>query len=630
MPPAQLDIHTSDSHMLPNLPLVHQFDLFTSGWACRLGFLCTLLAQNGSSLFPQFIDMKNLIFFFACYAIALAALGQTYNWSVATGGPTFEYATATTADAAGNYYMTGGFEDSLDIDPSAGSTMLFSTNDLYMTDIFLAKYDGAGALLWGFSLGGSKSDEGSEVVTDAAGNVYLCGEFSGTVDFDPGVGVTNLSSSFYGGQMFVAKYSPSGNLIWARHIASITFGDNGATQVALDGSGNVYMQGYFQGTIDLDPGTAVVSAGNAGGGICIVKLDAAGNYVWGLTAGNGILPNGMDVDANGNVVVCGEMFYASDMDPSVGVANHQPAGLSDIYIAKYSSAGAYLWSHNMGSANTDNVDTELGREVHFLPNGDVALFGQFRGTFDADPGATTLNKTSAGGSDVFITRFDANGGHLWTQTYGNSTDEWAVAMDADAAGNLYLACTMFGTYDLDPGAGMINFSNMDASPTILTIAGSGAYLGHYRTLRESGIYRLLTDLCITPSGGLLLAGRFDYEVNCDSALAPIHKHICVGGTDLILAYYGPTVVTVRQSFDQPGLNISPNPVSTLSSTLHVRCDQPLLRLQLVSLKGEVMRAWDGENQLMIDLPLEAGIAAGMYLLQVETATGATVQRVLLQ
>jgi hypothetical protein len=575
--------------------------------------------------------MKNLIFFLGCCTIALAANAQTYDWSIAPGGPGYDFALATTADAAGNHYMTGTFDDSLDIDPGTGSTMLMTTNDPYLNDIFLAKYDGTGALLWGFNIGGNKNDEGLDVVTDAAGNVYLSGEFSGTVDFDPGAGVTNLSSTFSGGQMFVAKYSPSGTLIWARHIASITFGDNAATHVALDAMGNVYLQGYFQGTIDLDPGAAVVSVSDGGGtSICIVKLDAAGNYVWGMGAGNGTLPNSMDVDANGNVIVCGEMFYASDMDPSAGTASHQPAGISDIYIAKYSNTGAHLWSHNMGSPNTDNVDTELGRDVHFLPNGDVALFGQFKGTFDADPGVPTLNKTSAGGSDVFITRFDGNGAHAWTQTYGNSTDEWALAMDIDAAGNLYLACTMFGTYDLDPGAGMINFSNMDASPTILTTTGSGTYLGHYRTLRESGAYRALSDVCITPGGGLLVAGRFDYEVNCDSTLAPAHKHVCMGGTDLILAHYGPTLVSVSQSFDQPSLSISPNPVSPLSSTLHVRCDHPLLRLQLVSLKGEVLGAWDGENQLLIDLPLEAGIAAGMYLLQVETANGATVQRVLLQ
>lgn len=575
--------------------------------------------------------MKYFSILLACCALFGAVQAQTFGWSIAPGGPKNDFALATTADGAGNYLITGKFEDSLDLDPSSGTTLLLTTNDPYLSDIFLAKYDGTGGLLWGFGIGSNKNDEGLGVSTDAAGNVYLAGEFSGTVDFDPGTGTSILSSSVSGGQMFVAKYSPNGALVWVRHIASTSFGDNAATHVALDGSGNVYMQGYFQGTIDLDPGPAVVPANDGGGtSICIVKLDPAGNYVWGFAAGNSTLPKGMDVAANGDVVVCGEVFANSDMDPGPGTASLTVHGLSDIYIAKYSSTGSHQWSYAMGSSNSDNVDTEEGRSVRFLPNGDVALWGQFRDTYDSDPGTAVRYLMSQGGSDLTLSRFSSSGALVWSQSYGNNTDDWALAMDVDAAGNLYLAAKMFGTYDLDPGTGTIWYSNMDASPTLLTTTGSGTYLGYYRTLRASGAYRYLSDICMAPGGDLLVTGRFDYQVNCDSTLAPQHLHTCQGATDVILAHYGPTVVSVTPSLTEPGIAIGPNPAPRGASMLHVQSNEPLHRLQLVSLQGAVIAVWQAAGELRMDLPLSGDISSGMYLLQVETATGMTAKRVMVR
>src|SRR5438552_2041239 len=97
-------------------------------------------------------------------------------------------------------------------------------------------------------LGGPGDDQGTAIAVDAAGNVYATGGFSGTVDFDPGPGVFNLTSAG-GYDAFVSKLDGAGNFVWARALGSSTDDGNG---IAVDGAGNVYTTGAFQGTADFD------------------------------------------------------------------------------------------------------------------------------------------------------------------------------------------------------------------------------------------------------------------------------------------------------------------------------------------------------------------------------------------
>src|SRR5262245_15445687 len=104
---------------------------------------------------------------------------------------------------------------------------------------------------WGFQTGSTLADWASAVDTDPGGNVYLTGCFQGTVDFDPGAGTTNLTSA--GGlDVFVAKYSPAGNFLWARSVGGAAL--DSAQDIAIDGAGNVLVVGSFNGTVDFDPG----------------------------------------------------------------------------------------------------------------------------------------------------------------------------------------------------------------------------------------------------------------------------------------------------------------------------------------------------------------------------------------
>ncbi|MGZ6554756.1 MAG: hypothetical protein ACXVDV_19355, partial [Bacteroidia bacterium] len=120
---------------------------------------------------------------------------------------------------------------------------------------------------------------GNSVTTDAAGNAYTTGGFSGTVDFDPGPGTFNISTGFLIDNVFITKLNASGNLVWAKNIEGSLVA--AGVSIALDGSGNVYVLGHFNGTYDFDPGPGTDSLTSTGSNdIFILKLDPSGNFVF--------------------------------------------------------------------------------------------------------------------------------------------------------------------------------------------------------------------------------------------------------------------------------------------------------------------------------------------------------------
>ena len=155
-------------------------------------------------------------------------------------------------DSAGNSYVTGFFSGTTTFGPGeVNETTLTAGGGL---TIFVASYDPGGALVWAKRAGGTGLDEGQGIATDGAGNSYATGRFSGTATF--GAGETNETTLTSAGDfdIFVARYDPSGALVWAKRAG----GGAGALGwgVATDAAGNIYVTGGFSGTATFGAGEA--------------------------------------------------------------------------------------------------------------------------------------------------------------------------------------------------------------------------------------------------------------------------------------------------------------------------------------------------------------------------------------
>ncbi|PKP22994.1 MAG: hypothetical protein CVU05_01455 [Bacteroidetes bacterium HGW-Bacteroidetes-21] len=185
----------------------------------------------------------------------------SFAWAKQFSGSSTTVGNAITVDLSGNVYTTGYFQYNIDFDPGAATYELTSAGS---ADIYLVKLDNNGDFVWAnrFGSGGFSAQQGGyTVTTDQFGFVYLGGVFNWSVDFDPSSNPAYITS--VGNDIFIAKYDASGNYIWAKAMGSTGENDY-CLSVNVDLAGNVYAAGYFQYTVDFDPGYQVHNITSAG------------------------------------------------------------------------------------------------------------------------------------------------------------------------------------------------------------------------------------------------------------------------------------------------------------------------------------------------------------------------------
>jgi uncharacterized protein (DUF2249 family) len=372
-------------------------------------------------------------------------------------------------DAAGNRYVSGSFSGAADFDPGPGTQTVISAGS---TDIYIAKYDASGNYLWIKRIGSTASETINAMSVDAAGNVYLTGNFSGTVDFNPGPGTQNLIA-VGNGDIFFAKYDASGNYAWAKSIGGTNL--DAGTAITLDGAGNIYVAGQFSATVDFDPGAGTQNLSSSGNGdIFLAKYNAAGDYLLAIKMGgtNSESPEEITVDASGNSYIAGFFNGTVDFDPGAGILNLVSAGGSDVFIAKYDPAGAYVWARKIGGTASESLGG-MGIDI----SGNMYITGMFGGTVDFDPGVSTQNLISTGSSDIYLAKYNPGGDYIWANRIGGTSGENANAMIVEPTGDCYMTGNFALTVDFDPGAGTQNLTSVGTSADI--------FLAKYNT---SGTY----------------------------------------------------------------------------------------------------------------------------------------------
>lgn len=271
---------------------------------------------------------------------------------------------------------------------------------------------------WAKKMGGASYDRGQNLAVDQNGNVYSTGNFSATVDFDPGAGMYNLTSA---GQAdaFISKLDANGNLVWAKRIGGTS--DNSGMGIVPDADGNLYFVGNFTGTVDFDPNTGTYNLTSAGSyDISVSKMDANGNLIWAKAVGGIEMDqvNALALDAAGEVYMTGSFSDIVDFDPGTGVSNLTSASARDIFVTKFNSDGDFIWAKSMPGTS---LLGDGGNAIAADENGNIYTIGGFDGTVDFDPGVGVYNLSSAGSNDdIFISKLDTNGNFVWAKRLGGT------------------------------------------------------------------------------------------------------------------------------------------------------------------------------------------------------------------
>ena len=361
------------------------------------------------------------------YDIFLAKYDNSGNalWARRAGGDKLDYSYAVAVDASGNAYITGSFSST----KATFGTINLTNVNAGSGDIFLAKYNSAGTVLWAKRAGGTDFDDSDSIAVDAAGNVYITGGFSSATATFGNVTLTNFGPGTE--DVFVAKYDSSGNVLWAKRAGGDDF--ESGLGIAVDAASNVYITGYYYSTNMTFGSLPLPNSAPGFDDIFVTKYDPSGNVLWTRRGGGDGYDRslGIALDAVANVYVTGNFQSTNATFGTVSFSNAGP-GFDDLFVMKYDTSGNFLWAKRAGGTGTDIAENIV---VDSAGNAFVA------GHFDSASltfGSVTLTNANPGLDDVFVAKYDPSGNVLWAQRAGGTDFDGSYGLALDATGNVYL------------------------------------------------------------------------------------------------------------------------------------------------------------------------------------------------
>ena len=434
--------------------------------------------------------------------------------AIQIGGSADDAVNGMATDSAGNIYLAGSFQGTVDFDLGPGTDSRTSAGG---NDAFVAKYSSIGALLWVRTGGGVSSDIATTVVVDNNDNVIVGGSFSQTASFG-GVGLTSNGST----DALIWKLDSAGNTTFARGFGGTAIDETRGLDV--NNSGQIVATGAFSGTADFDPGAGVqnlTSAGNTD--IFVLRLDASGNFSWvrqmgGVGADRG---EGIHIDGAGNVTTTGSFSSTVDFNPAAGnnnITNLTSVGSTDGFVQQMTATGTFRWAQRFGTAGSDRgndvgsdgqnniyvtgvnngdirvqrfntngtsqwlrniggASTDIGEAIFVESNGNVTVAGSFRSTVNFGGG----NVDSSGGSDAFVLQLDSQGAYQTAQTFGGTVDDAATGVIVEGAAGYLVAGNFRGTATFDVGTN----GSGGSSETLTSNGGSDGFVT--RVARPQGV-----------------------------------------------------------------------------------------------------------------------------------------------
>lgn len=440
------------------------------------------LTSNGNSdfFFAKFDQLGNVL------------------WANSMGGSGEDKGLGVTTDVLGNFYVTGSFSGSVNFN---GQVL----NSLGLEDIFLAKFNSSGTLIWVTQAGGPSDTGFGAIHVDNNGNTYLTGGFQ--ISITLGNLVPTTLSSAGGFDSFLAKYDPNGDLLWVRHAGG--FGTDRGTGVYTDASGNVYCTGDFQ--LSSGFGNTTVNA-TGGTDFFLAKYDAVGNFDWVIKAGGLSTDHSYDltVDPSGYVVLTGSFLGSI----TVGSFNVSSMGQSDLFVAKFTPTGQTQWVRTGGG-----LGNLSGNSVTTDSRGNILVAGVFQGSMQVG----NLSTNAAGGTDAFLLQLSPQGGPTALHQVGGSGNDNGYDVAAQPDGNAILVGEFSGLATVDN----INLTSQGGSDLFIA-SFSGLKVKETITNLVAGSYNLvINDLNgQSTSGSISIAQPTQLQLSANTS-----NVTCNGGSD---------------------------------------------------------------------------------------------------
>lgn len=498
------------------------------------------------------ISTKKVFFIFSVLCMSINTIrAQSHQWSTKVGSTTIDASLDVTTDGSGNVLTAGYFSGTTDFDSGAGTSTLTcgsTTNNGYVL-----KQTSAGVYVWAKGFLGTGQCNVKSITTDAVGNIYITGNFKGTIDFDPGIATYTLSSvnaTYF--TVFNCKLTSAGAFVWANKIGG-AYANNG-NSIAIDGSGNVYVVGEcgssFSGnsTVDLDPGVAVSTHTVYNTDPFILKLDNNGNFLLGDTYAGGTQDYMYKIktDASNNLYIIGYFDYGGYSQLGLPVSANTGA-----YVAKLNSSFTKIWA--LGFAPTNG--TVIMQDLAVDGSGNVYCAGKFGETMDVLGSTTSYSLTSSGAGDydVFALKINSTGSLSWTEKLATGLGLSVVTgVSLDPLNNIFIAGYFASTVDFNPTAAVYNKTSVGLNDIfVCRLDANGVFANDAQTYGSPGD-DVAFGVQTAGIGNYYLTGYFSNTVDFNAATAT-NTLSSSGNFDAFTAKYIQCTVPSLSSASSPTL-----------------------------------------------------------------------------
>lgn len=318
-------------------------------------------------------------------------------WSRLVGSSGYDRSNNLTLDLNGNIFLTGNTDGSIS-GPNQG-----------LDDSYVSKFDSTGNHLWTKQFGTAGYDISRGLAPDGNGGVYVTGLTEGNLD-----GQTNSGSD----DAFIRRMDSNGNLVWTRLLGTPSV--DGAFESAVNAAGELFVTGFTDGKLG--------GAQQGNSDAFLSKLDSSGNLQWTRQYGTPASDNGWGLQLNSN----GEIFIGGNTEGDLDAHPHD--GTRDAYVTKFNPSGSMLWTSQVTSSGSDNVE-----DLALDANGAPYVTGLTTADYDGHP--------VSGSSDAFITKFSDDGTKLWSRVFGSTGIDYGYGIASNAPGDIFLTGFASGNFE---------------------------------------------------------------------------------------------------------------------------------------------------------------------------------------
>ena len=469
---------------------------------------------------------KIFLIAFTCALFLCKAQSPNFDWvrQFQETYPSSGIASCVALDGIGNIYTSGRFQGVADFDPGVGT---YTMSSLGGYDIFIVKLDPSGNLLWAKQIGGLANDGGQSITIDFAGNIYTTGYFQGTTDFDPGIGVFNLTP-FGNSDAFISKLDLNGNFAYAKQLggSSNVFGNSLTTDLL----GNLLVSGYYDGISDFDPGIGTYTLiCNGGKDVFTEKLDNMGNFLWAKSIGTFSNEESLSlkVDVLGNVYSTGYFSNVVDFDPGLGTYTVSSKGAMDFYISKLDPSGNFIFVKSLGGSYND-----ASFDIFLDGSNNIYVTGYFQDTVDFNPSSGVYNLICPNWADIFVLKLDVSGNFIYAKQMAGLALSLGKSISIDQSGNAYVTGWFNGKTDFDPGPGTYYLTPVGSTDIFIfkldptgNLAWASQFLGSSGTTGNYG-----QGIIVNSTGDVYSVGQFQYTIDFDPGIGT-YSLTATGNTD---------------------------------------------------------------------------------------------------